>query len=105
MDCWDSPCGEYTKSDRGQGAPVGGAYVVQSTPVTRIHDFGHRDEPPIEICAGQVGYVRNRKCRAVAEPGERPSPRVQRPMRMSGENLYFTVYSEPQNVELRTPSA
>jgi N-alpha-acetyl-L-2,4-diaminobutyrate deacetylase len=47
-----------------------GAFVRAGTPVTRMHDFDRWDEPAVELCADQDGYVMCRRFRAATEQGD-----------------------------------
>jgi len=47
-----------------------GSYVHAGTPVARLHDFDRFDEPGVDICADQDGYVLVRRFRAQTSQGD-----------------------------------
>lgn len=68
-----------TDIDRYVTAPVSGiseplvplgSFVRAGTPVARLHDFDRFDEPGIDICADQDGYVLVRRFRAETNQGD-----------------------------------
>ena len=46
-----------------------GSFVRAGTPVARLHDFDRFDEPGVDICADQDGYVLVRRFRAADQSG------------------------------------
>jgi len=68
-----------TDIDRYVTAPVSGiseplvplgSYVRAGVPVARLHDFDRFDEPGVDICADQDGYVLVRRFRAETNQGD-----------------------------------